>query len=57
MSHGRPQTLHGGLVNLAYDDGGKESRVHTSLLRRPGLGVEQMSDEETDSEPEDFAAG
>lgn len=51
--------LHGGLVNLAYDDGGKENRVHSSLLRRPGLGAEQMSDEgeeETGSKPEDFAA-
>lgn len=55
-----PQMLHGGLVNLAYDDGGKENRVHSSLLRRPGLGAEQMSDEgeeETGSKPEDFAAG
>lgn len=44
-------------MNLAYDDGEKESKVHTSLLRRPGLGAGPPSDEETDSEPEGFVQG
>lgn len=30
------QTLHGGLVNLLYDDGERETRVSLSLVRHRG---------------------
>lgn len=32
--HMRVQTLNGGLVNLMYDDGEKETKVHLSLIRK-----------------------
>lgn len=50
--------LTGGLVNLVYDDGERETRVHVSLLRVPGIrdravvGTTTQSD--LDREPGEF---
>lgn len=39
------QTLHGGLVNLLYDDGERETRVPLSRVRHRGAPAPRCSDD------------
>lgn len=53
------QTLHGGLVNLLYDDGERETRVSLSLVRHRGVQGSDfpLSDTVSDSDNEEGEGG
>lgn len=51
------QTLHGGLVNLLYDDGEPETRVPLSLVRHRGAQLSGSSDSDANSDSDGSEKG